>query len=242
MIKVKFDSYEVAEVSGDLKDVKKFVKSYMNDMDDEAFPPNWYCLEDAYDYDDEDEDDEFDTDACDEEEPEVSHKIPFRVVKDAVDAVCGNNKGNLEEAHEDDKVDTADEPECINRATAATIFDELFRKAVAESEAVFNEMLRRAAEPEKDENPKDVKEDESLDISKYSALTTDPDFKVRFRAEYHELRIRLTKLLQMLGKWEKGELNFTPKCSRALLTEQAKFMKRYMSILRIRAKIEGVDL
>ena len=222
MIKVKFDSYEVAEVSGDLKDVKKFVKSYMNDMDDEAFPPNWYCLEDAYDYDDEDEDDEFDMD-CEEneEEPEVSHKLPFRdVVKEAVDTICDGIKGKPEKGHEDD---AGDETEFI--ATALTALNGMLRKAVAESE--------------KDEN---VKEDKDLDISKYSALTTDPDFKVRLRAEYHEVRIRLTKLLQMLDKWKKGELNFTPKCSRALLTEQAKFMERYMSILKIRAHIEGVNL
>lgn len=222
MIKVKFDSYEVAEVSGDLKDVKKFVKSYMNDMDDEAFPPNWYCLEDAYDYDDEDEDDEFDMD-CEEneEEPEVSHKLPFRdVVKEAVDTICDGIKGNTEKANEDDADDGT---EFI--ATALTALNGMLRKAVAESE--------------KDEN---VKEDKDLDISKYSALTTDPDFKVRLRAEYHEVRIRLTKLLQMLDKWKKGELNFTPKCSRALLTEQAKFMERYMSILKIRAHIEGVNL
>ena len=224
MIKVKFDSYEVAEVSGDLKDVKKFVKSYMNEMDDEAFPPNWYCLEDAYDYDDEDEDDEFDMDACDEEEPEVSHKLPFRdVVKEAVDTICDDIKGKTEEAHEDEDV-TADDQEYLLHVVTAV-----------------KEMLRNraAAESEKDEK---AKEDKDLDISKYSALTTDPDFKVRLRAEYHELRIRLTKLLQMLDKWKKGELNFTPKCSRALLTEQAKFMERYMSILRIRARIEGVDL
>lgn len=226
MIKVKFDSYEVAEVSGDLKDVKKFVKSYMNEMDDEAFPPNWYCLEDAYDYDDEDEDDEFDMDACDEEEPEVSHKLPFRdVVKEAVDTICDGIKGNLEEVREDEEDDTtADEQEYLLHVVTAV-----------------KEMLRNraAAESEKDEK---AKEDKDLDISKYSALTTDPDFKVRFRAEYHELRIRLTKLLQMLDKWKKGELTFTPRCSRALLSEQAKFMERYLSILRIRARIEGVDL
>ena len=225
MIKVKFDSYEVAEVSGDLKDVKKFVKSYMNDMDDEAFPPNWYCLEDAYDYDDEDEDDEFDMD-CEEneEEPEVSHKLPFRdVVKEAVDTICDGIKGKPEEVHKDDEEDdTADEQEYLLHVVTAV-----------------KEMLRNRAAAESE---KDVKEDKDLDISKYSALTTDPDFKVRFRAEYHEVRIRLTKLLQMLDKWKKGELNFTPKCSRALLTEQAKFMERYMSILRIRAKIEGVNL
>lgn len=86
MIKVKFDSYEVAEVSGDLKDVKKFVKSYMNEMDDE-FPSPFSYIDD--DFDVEDEDDEFDMDACDEEEPEVSHKLPFRdVVKEAVDTIC----------------------------------------------------------------------------------------------------------------------------------------------------------
>lgn len=224
MIKVKFDSYEVAEVSGDLKDVKKFVKSYMNEMDDE-FPSPFSYIDD--DFDVEDEDDEFDMDACDEEEPEVSHKLPFRdVVKEAVDTICDGIKGNTEKDHEDNEDDADDGTEFI--ATALTALNGMLRKAVAE--------------PEKDENPKDVKEDKDLDISKYSALTTDPDFKVRFRAEYHEVRIRLTKLLQMLDKWKKGELNFTPKCSRALLTEQAKFMERYMSILRIRAGIEGVNL
>lgn len=221
MIKVKFDSYEVAEVSGDLKDVKKFVKSYMNEMDDE-FPSPFSYIDD--DFDVEDEDDEFDMDACDEEEPEVSHKLPFRdVVKEAVDTICDGIKGNTEKDHEDNEDDADDGTEFI--ATALTALNGMLRKAVAESE--------------KDEN---VKEDKDLDISKYSALTTDPDFKVRFRAEYHEVRIRLTKLLQMLDKWKKGELNFTPKCSRALLTEQAKFMERYMSILRIRAGIEGVNL
>lgn len=228
MIKVKFEGCEVAEVSGDLKDVKKFVKSHLDEMNDDMFPPNWYCLDDAYDYDDEDEDEEFDMDCeADEEEPEVSHKLPFRdVVKEAVDTIYDSIKGKPEEDHEDNEDDAADEPEFITTALTA-----------------LNEMLRRAAaESEKDEKAKDVKEDKDLDISKYSALTTDPDFKVRLRAEYHEVRIRLTKLLQMLDKWEKGELNFTPKCSRTLLTEQAKFMKRYMSILRIRAGIEGVDL
>lgn len=221
MIKVKFDSYEVAEVSGDLKDVKKFVKSYMNEMDDELPSPFSYIDDD---FDVEDEDDEFDMDACDEEEPEVSHKLPFRdVVKEAVDTICDGIKGNTEKDHEDNEDDADDGTEFI--ATALTALNGMLRKAVAESE--------------KDEN---VKEDKDLDISKYSALTTDPDFKVRFRAEYHEVRIRLTKLLQMLDKWKKGELNFTPKCSRALLTEQAKFMERYMSILRIRAQIEGVNL
>ena len=221
MIKVKFDSYEVAEVSGDLKDVKKFVKSYMNEMDDE-FPSPFSYIDD--DFDVEDEDDEFDMDACDEEEPEVSHKLPFRdVVKEAVDTICDGIKGNTEKDHEDNEDDADDGTEFI--ATALTALNGMLRKAVAESE--------------KDEN---VKEDKDLDISKYSALTTDPDFKVRLRAEYHEVRIRLTKLLQMLDKWKKGELNFTPKCSRALLTEQAKFMERYMSILRIRAQIEGVNL
>lgn len=220
MIKVKFDSYEVAEVSGDLKDVKKFVKSYMNEMDDE-FPSPFSYIDD---FDVEDEDDEFDMDACDEEEPEVSHKLPFRdVVKEAVDTICDGIKGNTEKDHEDNEDDADDGTEFI--ATALTALNGMLRKAVAESE--------------KDEN---VKEDKDLDISKYSALTTDPDFKVRLRAEYHEVRIRLTKLLQMLDKWKKGELNFTPKCSRALLTEQAKFMERYMSILRIRAQIEGVNL
>lgn len=68
------------------------------------------------------------------------------------------------------------------------------------------------------------------------------DFKDRFRAEYLQLTIRLSKLEKMLCEMKAGTLNFTPKCSYELLHEQAVYMKQYKRVLEERAKIEGIYL
>ena len=44
----------------------------------------------------------------------------------------------------------------------------------------------------------------------------------------------------MLENW--GNLNFTPKCSKPLLTAQYNTMRAYLSILEERAVIEDVNL
>ena len=44
----------------------------------------------------------------------------------------------------------------------------------------------------------------------------------------------------MLDNWD--NLNFTPKCSKSLLSAQYNTMKAYLSILEERAVIEGVNL
>ena len=46
----------------------------------------------------------------------------------------------------------------------------------------------------------------------------------------------------MLVKWDAGTLDFTPKCSKELLKDQCKVMRAYLTILEIRAEIEGVSL
>ena len=38
------------------------------------------------------------------------------------------------------------------------------------------------------------------------------DWKERFKKEYYELRERFYKLDMMIGKYEKGQLEFEPKC------------------------------
>ena len=43
----------------------------------------------------------------------------------------------------------------------------------------------------------------------------------------------------MLNNWD--NLNFTPKCSKELLTTQYNIMEAYLSILEERATIEGVE-
>ena len=68
------------------------------------------------------------------------------------------------------------------------------------------------------------------------------DFKERFKAEYYQLSIRLNGLTSLLNKWENNMLDFEPKCSKETLENQVIFMQGYMDILRLRAKIEEIDL
>ena len=67
-----------------------------------------------------------------------------------------------------------------------------------------------------------------------------PDWQQRFVIEYRELLSKTVKLGNMLENWD--NLNFTPKCSRSLLSAQYNTMKAYLSILEERAVIEGVNL
>ena len=68
------------------------------------------------------------------------------------------------------------------------------------------------------------------------------DYKERFRAEYFQLKIRMSGLSKMLVKYKEGTLNFTPSCSYSLLSRQLEVMKIYASYLLQRAEIEGIDL
>ena len=68
------------------------------------------------------------------------------------------------------------------------------------------------------------------------------DYKERFKAEFYQLLIRLDSLTSMLIKWENNMLDFYPKCSKETLENQVIFMKGYVDILLLRAKIEEIDL
>lgn len=68
------------------------------------------------------------------------------------------------------------------------------------------------------------------------------DYKERFKAEYWQLLLRLDSLAVMLIKMENGMLNFTPKCSKETLENQAIFMQGYKNILELRAEIEDIKL
>jgi hypothetical protein len=67
-----------------------------------------------------------------------------------------------------------------------------------------------------------------------------PDWQQRFVLEYKELLTKTIKLGNMLKNWD--NLNFTPKCSKSLLTAQYNTMRAYLSILEERAIIEDVNL
>ena len=68
------------------------------------------------------------------------------------------------------------------------------------------------------------------------------DWKERFKKEYYDLRERFQKLDMMIGKYEKGQLEFEPRCPIDLLKSQRSTMWNYLKILEQRAKIEEIKL
>ena len=73
-------------------------------------------------------------------------------------------------------------------------------------------------------------------------LMNSSDYKERFKAEYFQLKIRYTKLLEMLKKWDNKELNFEPTCPRTIYNTQIVAMKMYLETLEDRAHLENVPL
>lgn len=73
-------------------------------------------------------------------------------------------------------------------------------------------------------------------------LMTSLDYKNRFKAEYYQLQNRYDGLDRMITKYEAKILDFTSNCSLELLNKQKYYMEEYLTILKIRAEIEGIDL
>lgn len=74
------------------------------------------------------------------------------------------------------------------------------------------------------------------------ALMNSADYKERFAGEYYQLETRYLKLKAMTEKWDKGELNFTPTCPRAIYDRQLSCMLLYLFVLLERAELEQVKL
>lgn len=70
----------------------------------------------------------------------------------------------------------------------------------------------------------------------------EPDYKVRMKNEYWQLKDRYNKLHTMVTKYEAGTLDFEPTCSLELLKQQKAAMGQYLHCLEIRAEIEKVNL
>lgn len=68
------------------------------------------------------------------------------------------------------------------------------------------------------------------------------DYKLRFKAEYYQTKIRYNKLHAMIVKYEAGTLTFEPKCNIDLFKRQVSYMGEYLYTLEIRAEIEGIVL
>ena len=79
-------------------------------------------------------------------------------------------------------------------------------------------------------------------LSQTADMMTSSDYKERFKAEYAQVVIRYKKLKNMLDKWDKNELTFTPTCPRSLYNMQVKAMADYIAILETRALLEHIIL
>ena len=79
-------------------------------------------------------------------------------------------------------------------------------------------------------------------LSQTSDMMTSSDYKERFKAEYAQVVIRYKKLKNMLDKWDKNELTFTPTCPRSTYNIQIKAMTDYIAILEARAVMENIIL
>lgn len=74
------------------------------------------------------------------------------------------------------------------------------------------------------------------------SLMNSDDYKIRFIAEYMQLKIRYNNLHKMLIKHEAGTLNFTPTCDISILEDQAYDMNNYLNALEVRAEVEKIIL
>lgn len=73
-------------------------------------------------------------------------------------------------------------------------------------------------------------------------MMTSDDYRERFKAEYWQLVIRMEKLAQMLDALEAGTLDFELTYPRRLLYGHYNTMLDYRSVLKERARKEGIDL
>ena len=81
-----------------------------------------------------------------------------------------------------------------------------------------------------------------IELADTATMMSSANYKERFKAEYYQLAIRLTKLEAMLDKWKSGKLDFIPTCSMETYDEQISGMRKYLAVLNKRAEEENVDL
>lgn len=81
-----------------------------------------------------------------------------------------------------------------------------------------------------------------LELKDTVALMNSTDYKDRFVAEFLQLDIRTRKLEEMLNKYKRGELSFTPSCTVGMLEAQLGVMTEYRLMLMVRAKKENIEL
>lgn len=93
---------------------------------------------------------------------------------------------------------------------------------------------------------KEKKEKNNMELKETVELMNSEDYKERFVAEYHQVKIRYEKLKNFCNKIEVetmlGKEETKHDCPLGLLREQQKYMGLYLSVLEKRALIENVEL
>lgn len=93
---------------------------------------------------------------------------------------------------------------------------------------------------------KEKKEKNNMELKETVELMNSKDYKERFVAEYHQVKIRYEKLKNFCNKIEVetmlGKEVTKHDCPLELLREQQKYMGLYLSVLEKRALIENVVL
>lgn len=93
---------------------------------------------------------------------------------------------------------------------------------------------------------KEKKEKNNMELKETVELMNSVDYKDRFIAEYHQVKIRYEKLKNFCNKIEVetmlGKEVTKHDCPLELLREQQKYMGLYLSVLEKRALIENVEL
>ena len=80
------------------------------------------------------------------------------------------------------------------------------------------------------------------ELKETTDLMVSHDYKDRFKAEFYQLNIRITKLEIFIRRARNNDLNFKPACPIGLLEEQLRAMRAYQSILYSRATEENITL
>ena len=88
----------------------------------------------------------------------------------------------------------------------------------------------------------DIENLDEITLKDTVSLMNSDDYKVRFIAEYMQLKIRYNSLRKMLIKLEAGTLEFTPTCDSTILENQAYYMENYLRALEVRAEVEKIKL
>lgn len=93
---------------------------------------------------------------------------------------------------------------------------------------------------------KEKKEKNKMELKETIELMCSENYKERFIAEYHQVKIRYDKLKNFCNKIEVetmlGKEVTKHDCPIELLREQQKYMGLYLSVLEKRALIENVEL